>query len=172
MPQPSLTAEDLIAWYDRTALEWRDLLAKHSEILTLPCDIAETKTVGQLLQHIVAVELRYAQQLAGQPISEYADIPYDSAESLYATHVRATALFRHLLTQPIDWDETIEFITRLLGPARSTRKTILFHSQLHGIRHYAQLSTLVRQHGISQKYPLDYLFMHIERAAEPQTPSA
>jgi len=163
MPQPSLTAEDLIAWNDRTSREWQKLLTEHPEVLALPCDIAGADAVNKLLRHIVAVELRYAQQLSRQPLTEHADIPCDSAESLYATHDRATAIFRDLLTQPIDWDETIEFITRTLGPARSTRKTILFHSQLHSIRHYAQLATLVRQHGIQQKWPLDYLIMHIER---------
>ena len=161
--QPSLSAEDLIAWNDCTAREWRELLTSHPEVLALPCDIAGAKTVGQLLQHIVAVELRYAQQLAEQSISEYADIPFDTAEALYATHDRATAQFRDLLAKPIDWDAKFGFVTRTLGPARSTRKAVLFHSQLHSIRHYAQLATLVRQHGIQQKWRLDYLAMHIER---------
>jgi uncharacterized damage-inducible protein DinB len=167
MSQPSLGAEDLIAWNDRTAREWRKLLTDHPEVLVLPCDIAGAKTVAQLLQHIVAVELRYAQQLAGQPMSEYADIPFDSAEALYATHDRAVAQFRDLLAQPVDWDAKLDFVTRTLGPARSTRKAILFHSQLHSIRHYAQLATLVRQHGIQQKWRLDYLVMHIELLEQP-----
>jgi uncharacterized damage-inducible protein DinB len=163
MKQPSLAAEDVIAWNEKTSQEWRRLLVAHPDILTLPCDIAGAKVAGELLQHIVAVELRYAQQLSGLPISEYSEIPYDSAETLYATHDRATEIFRRLLNENIDWDEKFDFMTRSLGPARSTRKAVLFHSQLHSIRHYAQLSTLVRQHGIQQKWPLDYLFMHIER---------
>lgn len=162
MSQPSLAAEDLIAWNDRTAGEWRKLLAEHPEVLALPCDIAKTRTVGELLQHVVAVELRYAQQLAGLPISEYADIPYDTVESIYSTHDRATALFRQLLSDSLDWEAKFDFVTRTLGRARSTRKAILFHSQLHSIRHYAQLATLVRQHGIQQKWRLDYLVMQIE----------
>ena len=162
-PEPSLGAEDLIAWNDRTSREWRTLLTDHPEVLTLPCDIAGAKTVGQLLQHVVGVELRYAQQLAGQPVTEFADIPFDSAEALYLTHDRATVLFRQLLRDGLDWETKIDFMTRTFGRARSTPKDLLFHSQLHSIRHYAQLSTLVRQHGIAQKWPLDYLMMHIER---------
>jgi uncharacterized damage-inducible protein DinB len=34
---------------------------------------------------------------------------------------------------------------------------------LHSIRHYAQLATLVRQHGYKPTLPGDYLFMGIER---------
>lgn len=164
MTEPALDAEEVIAWNDRTSKEWRQLVTEHPEILMLPCDIAGAKVAGQLFQHIVAVELRYAERLADLPVSDYAVIPFDSAEALYATHDRATALIRQLLTAAIDWDEKIEFLTRSMGPARSTRKAVLFHSQLHSIRHYAQLSTLVRQQGFQQKWPLDYLFLHIERA--------
>lgn len=90
-------------------------------------------------------------------------IPFDSAEALYGVHERASSLFKQLLSRGIDWDEKIEFMTRSMGAARSTRKAIFFHSQLHGIRHYAQLATLVRQHGIRQSWPMDYLFLHMER---------
>lgn len=163
MPQPILTAEDVIAWHKKSSQEWRKLITDHPEVLTLPCDIAGTRTAGELLQHIVAAELRYAERLADLPVSDYAAVPFDSAESLYATHDRAAALFKQLLASDIDWDEKIEQMTRSIGPIRSTRKAVLFHAHLHGIRHYAQLSTLVRQHGIKQNWPLDYLAMHAER---------
>ncbi|MEO6983349.1 MAG: DinB family protein [Edaphobacter sp.] len=164
MSQPSLTAEDIMTWNERTSQEWRQLLTTHPEVLTLPCDIAGAKIVGELLQHIVAVELRYAERLASLPVSDYANLPCDSAESLYATHDRAAALFRQLLsTGNLDWDESFDFVTRTLGPARSTRKAVLFHAHLHSIRHYAQLATLVRQHGIPPSWSMDYLALHIER---------
>lgn len=163
MNQPVLTAEDVMAWNEKTSQEWRKLATEHPEMLALPCDIAGAKVVGELLQHIVAVELRYAERLAEQPVTDYAAIPYDSAASLYATHDRAAALFRQLLTSDVDWDGAFDFATRTMGPARSTRKAVFFHAHLHGIRHYAQLSTLVRQHGFKQEWPLDYLMMHIER---------
>ena len=122
-----------------------------------------TSTVGALLQHIVAVELRYAEQLNGLPPSDYAQIPFDSADAIYATHQRAAALVRDLIASNIDWDEKFNYVTRSMGPARSSRKTILFHSLLHSIRHYAQLATLVRQHGIKPGWQMDYLMMDFER---------
>jgi uncharacterized damage-inducible protein DinB len=164
MNQPILTAEDVMAWNEKTSQGWRKLVAEHPEMLALPCDIAGTKVVGALLQHIVAVELRYAEQLAGLPVSEYADIPYDSAESLYATHDRAAALYRQLFESNIDWNQPFEYVTRSYGAARSSRKTIFFHAHLHAIRHYAQLATLVRQHGIKPDWQMDYLMMDFERA--------
>ena len=163
MSQPVLTAEDVMAWNEKTSEEWRKLLTEHPEVLALPCDIAGAKAVGELLQHIVAVELRYAERLAELPVSDYAAVAFDSAASLYATHDRAAAIFRELLGRSIDWDAKVDFLTRTLGPARSTRKAVLFHAQLHSIRHYAQLATLVRQHGFKLKWPMDYLMLHMER---------
>jgi len=162
MTQPYLTAEEILIWNEKTASGWRQLLANHPEVLNQPCDIAGTKTVAELLQHIVAAQLRYAERLAGLPISDYAAIPLDSVESIYATNDRATRIFRQLLTSDIDWNESIDFVTRSMGTLRSDRKTILFHALLHGIRHYAQLASLVRQHGVKPDWPMDYLFMHGE----------
>ena len=160
MTQPILSAEEILAWNETTAAGWRKFLASHPELLTQPCDIANTRSVAELLQHIVAAQLRYAERLAGLPISDYASIPFDSVESIYATHNRATEIFQQLLTSDIDWDKPIDFTTRSMGTLHSDRKTILFHALLHGIRHYAQLASLVRQCGVKADWPMDYLFMH------------
>lgn len=160
MTQPILSAEEILAWNEKTAAGWRKLLANHPELLTQPCDIAGTKSVAELLQHIVAAQLRYAERLAGLPISDYATIPFDSVDSIYDTHDRAAALFRQLLGSDVDWNEPIDFVTRSMGTLHSDRKTILFHALLHGIRHYAQLASLVRHCGVKPDWPMDYLFMH------------
>lgn len=162
MSEPSLSAEQLLTWVDRTALGWRDLVAAHSEVLALPCDIMNVATAGGLLQHIVAAQLRYAERLTGLPITEYPDIPFHSADAIYSVHQRSATLFRELLAGELDWNERIEFTTRA-GQALSSRRTILFHALFHSIRHYAQLATLVRQHGVKPEWPMDYLFMDIER---------
>ena len=164
MTQPALTADEMLAWLETTSTKWRALIEEHPEILAMPCDVTECATVGQLLQHIVAVELRYADQLSGQPPTEYSAIPFDSAAAIYATHELAMKKFRVLLDSDTDWDGKFEFMTRSMGPMRSTRKTVLFHAMLHAIRHYAQLATLVRQHGVKPGWPMDYLFMRMERA--------
>jgi uncharacterized damage-inducible protein DinB len=163
MPQPALTAAEVLDWLDTTSKKWRALVEAHPEILALPCDIMGVSTAGELLQHIVAVELRYAEQLSGLPPTEYAKIPFDSADAIYATHARAVEIFRQQLASDVDWEERIEFVTRSMGPARSSRKTILFHAMLHGIRHYAQLATLVRRNGVKPSWPMDYMFMDMER---------
>lgn len=163
MSQPAITGEEMLAWFEKTSAGWRDLVAQNPQVLALPCDVMGVSTVGQLLQHIVAVELRYAERLAGLPATEYAAIACDSAEAIYATHQLAAALFREQLDSEVEWDERIEFATRTMGSAKSSRKSVLFHALLHSVRHYAQLATLVRQKGIKPGWPMDYLFMDFER---------
>ena len=161
MSQPVLTAEEVLRWNEATSAAWRKLLSEHPELLAVPCDIAKTSTVAQLLQHIVAVELRYAERLAGVAETGYESIPFDSVEAIYATHDRAIALFRESLAADLDWDRVMGFTTRTYGAAKASLKTILFHALLHGVRHYAQLGTLVRQYGHQVEAPGDYLLMGI-----------
>jgi uncharacterized damage-inducible protein DinB len=164
MSELSLSGTEMMAWVDATSEGWRQLLEEHPEVLALPCDVAEVTTAGELLRHIVAVELRYAERLAELPVTDYAAIPFHSAEAIYTTHARAMELLRVQLNSDVNWVEQIEFVTRRLGPARSSRKTVFFHALLHSIRHYAQLATLVRQHGVKPEWPMDYFFMELSRA--------
>ncbi|HEX4156310.1 MAG TPA: DinB family protein [Acidobacteriaceae bacterium] len=161
----SVPVEKLLAWNDATATHWRDFLLANPPILTLPSDIRNSATVADTLQHIVAVELRYAQRLAALPESPYEDIPKDSADALFATHTRAFALIHERLADPaFDWSTELTFDTITLGRLRASRETILLHLTLHSIRHYAQLATLVRQHSFTPTWPMDYLFAAAHRA--------
>jgi len=163
MTQPALSANEMMAWLEVTSQKWKALIEAHPQVLAMPCDVMGVSTAAELLQHIVAVELRYAQQLSGQPPSDYSQIPFDSAAAIYATHERAAAMLRTQLASGVDWDEEIEFMTRSMGKARAARKTVLFHSMLHAVRHYAQLATLVRQQGVKPDFPMDYLVMGMQR---------
>lgn len=161
----AISAENLVVWNDTTAQHWRDFILANPLILGLLCDIRNGRTVADTLQHIVAVELRYAQRLAGFPESTYEEIPKDSIDSILGTHELAFAHIRNLLADPsFDWSTEITVDTISLGRLRVTRETILVHLTLHSIRHYAQLATLVRQQGYKPTWPMDYLFIAAHRA--------
>lgn len=162
MSEAQLSAEEVLAWLEKTSAGWRVMLDENPQLLDLACDVAGNMTLGGVLQHIMAVELRYSEQLAGLPASDYAQIPSDSVEAIYGVHDRAIQLFRQVLATDIDWEERIEFMTRSMGRARASRKAVLFHAMLHAIRHYAQLATLVRREGIKPNWAMDYLMMDLE----------
>jgi uncharacterized damage-inducible protein DinB len=154
---PSLTAEELLLWNDATAERWRVLVTEYPDLLAVPCDIYRCATVGQLLQHIVAAELRYAERLADSHVTDYVNIPFSTGAEIFAAHTQAFAILNRLLDDPsFDWDQEIEFATLTAGRRRALRRAVFQHALLHSIRHYAQLATIARQHGFTPG-PLDYL---------------
>jgi uncharacterized damage-inducible protein DinB len=163
MSVPQLGADEVLAWLEKMSANWRAMLEEHPELLSVACDIAGAETVGGVLQHIVAVELRYGERLAGLPATDYAAILYDSVAAIFDTHDRAMALMQQEIRRDVDWNERIEFMTRSMGAARASRRAIIFHAMLHSIRHYAQLATLVRREGVKPNWLMDYLAMDMER---------
>jgi uncharacterized damage-inducible protein DinB len=161
---PTFSAEKLVAWNDANAQRWHEFILANPTILLLLCDIRNGQTVADTLQHIVAVELRYAQRLAGLPESPYEEIPKNSIDSLHAAHELALGLIRSLLASPdYDWSSELTVDTISAGRLRASRETILVHLTLHGMRHYAQLATLLRQQGFKTTWPMDYLFAAAQR---------
>ena len=157
--KPSLNSSELLQWNDETAEHWQKLFAAFPAALELPCDIYGTRDVRGLLRHIAAVELRYSERLSGEPMTPYEKVPDGSAELLFGLHRHAMQRFRELLAdEGVNWEEKLEFTTVSAGTQSASRKKILFHALLHGIRHYAQLATLVRQHGIKPDWAMDFLF--------------
>lgn len=160
----AITGIELVDWVEETSRGWKRLIAAHPEILSFPCDIRETKCVAQLLQHIVAVEVRYAERLNELPETPYESIPYDSAEVIYATHDRAMELLRPLMDRDDGfWETVLEMKTRSAGILRATRRTVLAHLLTHSIRHYAQLATLARKQGVAPDWAMDYIMMQVRR---------
>ena len=160
----TIDVERLLAWNDLTARQWHAFITEHPAVFTLPCDIRNSSTVADTLQHIVAAEQRYAQRLAALPETAYEDVPRDSADAILRTHEDAFRILQTLLADSsYDWSQPLTFTTLTAGTLRSSRETVLLHLTLHSIRHYAQLATLARQHGFAPDWPLDYLFMEADR---------
>ena len=159
----ALSSEELLGWVERTSRGWRQLFHENPALLSLPCDIRDSGSLGELLRHIVAVELRYAQRLHGIRESPYEDISTESSDSMYAVHDQAMTLLDMLLPG-VDsfWEDRIEFRTLSAGMLQATRRVVFVHLLMHSIRHYAQLATIVRQHGVKPAWAMDYLFMHTQ----------
>jgi len=159
MSGPVLTVSELLLWNDETAQRWKALFAAHPGAMDFDCDVYGVANVRGLLRHMFAVETRYAQRLSGESVTPYAEIPDGSAEELFALHDGAMAKYRALLADAsVNWEEKLEFTTVSAGTQSATRKKILIHGLLHGIRHYAQLATLVRRRGVKPDWAMDFLF--------------
>ena len=156
----ALTMSELIEWVEKTAAGWRNLIAQHPEALGFPCDIRETESAGELLQHIVAVQLRYAERLSGLPETQYDDIPHNSGEEIFTVHDHSIALLKELPAwSGEEWEIELEFSTRSAGVLKASRRTVFTHLLMHSIRHYAQLATIFRHNGVKPGWGMDYLMM-------------
>ena len=159
----SLTATEVLRWNDTSTAQWRKLFEQHPEALALPCDIRSSSTVAGLLQHIVAAELRYAERLGEETVTEYDAVPKENITKIFAVHDRAIAKINILLADATyDWQQEIDMETRQ-GRLIATRNAVLFHALLHSMRHYAQLATLLRHSGITATWPMDYLMVTARR---------
>jgi uncharacterized damage-inducible protein DinB len=150
-------ADVILRWNDETGAGWEKFFAANPAALDLPCDIAGVVTVRDLVKHIVAVEIRYAQRLSEEAVSAYEELE-NSMGAMFALHHEAMGKYRALMAKDgLQWAEVIEMQTRSAGILKASRKKVLLHAQLHGIRHWAQLATLVRQHGLKPGWPMDFL---------------
>jgi uncharacterized damage-inducible protein DinB len=148
MTAAALALEELLGWSDESTRQWMQFLASTPAACGLPCGIYGCATVLGLVRHIVAVELRHGERLAGLPVTAYEEIPEDSLAALAALHGETMQRFRELLgDSTIDWAAEIEFPTRSAVTLRATRRKLLAHALLHSIRHWAQLATLLRTAG-------------------------
>ena len=155
-----LTGEELVAWLEATSEGWRALVQEHLEVLGMPCDVRESETAGDLLEHIAAVEMWYATRLRGDVEMVFPKAEAKTAEAIYALHAEAVRILGELLGRPQTfWDERMELPTRSAGMVVVARRAVLVHLAMHAIRHYAQLATLVRQNGVAPGWAMDYLFL-------------
>jgi uncharacterized damage-inducible protein DinB len=75
-----LSFGELLDYSAEESNHWRDFFTQHPDALDAPCDIAGTKTVRELVLHIVAVQIRYAERLLTMPITEYDQLAARIAE--------------------------------------------------------------------------------------------
>jgi len=134
-----------------------------AELLDLPLSIAMAKNVREFLLHIFAVELRYAERLTGSPVTEYEALPTGSVSELFATGEKARTLFREYFSRATDADlaTVMDFPTRTAGMVRASKRKMFAHAMLHGVRHWAQLATALREKGHGTDWPHDFLFSDV-----------
>ena len=160
MAGPHLEFSALDAYVEHETKRWREWFsAAPRAVLDLPLGPGTDGTVRTLVKHIFAVELRYAQRLAGEPVSGYEELADATVEELWRVHDRAAEVRRRYLAGATSeaLDEVLVSDTRKLGRIESRAHTVLVHAWLHGIRHWAQIALVLRQHGHGGLWEHDWL---------------
>ena len=103
-------------------------------------NIGLANNVREMMLHILAVELRYADRLNEMEVTPNEAHSTVRVGELFAIGAKARALFGN-------YGVVLEFPTRTSGTLRSSERKMFAHALLHGVRHWAQLATLLREQG-------------------------
>jgi uncharacterized damage-inducible protein DinB len=163
-PTAEFSFTEMLDANQRETQKWQSWFERQpADLLDLPLNIALAKNVREFLLHIFAVELRYAERLAGSPITEYESLPTGSVAELFGIGEKARTLFRDYLARATDADLAIvlEFPTRISGVLRASKRKMFAHAMLHGVRHWAQLATALREKGHGTDWGHDFLFSDV-----------
>jgi uncharacterized damage-inducible protein DinB len=140
------------AWFQRQS----------GAVLDLPIAIANAGTIRGLLRHIFGVELRHAERLLNRPeITRFEDLPTGSVDALFSIGERSRRLLREFLDgcSYSELSTIIEIHTVSAGMLRTSKRKLLSHIFIHGIRHWAQLATALREAGHPADWAHDLVFM-------------
>ncbi len=156
-----ITFDELLAWNQHSADNWKAHLDANPALLQLPCDIGGAANVQAFVRHIWAAELIWSQRLAGLPLTARENLPTGPLDALFDVHLQAVEIFRTLLAAPENtWSDPYVLNFDWLPPEERTvsRRKVAAHVLFHSQRHWAQLATLVRSAGFPSKFRGDLLF--------------
>jgi len=110
--------------------------------------------------HIFAVELRYAERLSGVPTTPDEKLRSENLDRLFAITEDARKKLKQFLanTKPEEMNQSLTFQTLSSGTQTASKRKILAHALLHGVRHWAQIATTLRRAGYKQDWQHDFLF--------------
>ena len=152
---------ELMRYTDLETAKWRIFLNSIGpKALDIEVDTAGMKDVRGVLLHIFAVELRYSERLLElEKVTEYEALPTGSLDELFGIYAKARANYREWLgrTSEHDLAKVMTFGTRTAGTLSASKRKILIHAMLHGVRHWAQMANTLRLRGYKQDWMHDFL---------------
>ncbi len=160
MSSPAITLQELLIDNEAATKKWAAWFHANEAALEAPCDIYNSSTVRGLLKHIFAVELRHSQRLLGEEVVAYDAISAGSLADLFEVHERAVSNLRTFLAAAdmAALEEIIQLQTVSAGTFHASRRKLFAHILLHSMRHWAQMSTSLRENGFKTDWPKDFLF--------------
>lgn len=161
---PHLSLGELLQWERTELARWEQLFTEHPDALEWPFATEDDSDprlaqVRGVVHHIAAVEHRYVDRLEGKEATPYHAIPSTPDRALFgaAREANARLLAWVELATDAELARVHEFTTISAGTIRASGRKIASHAVLHGIRHWAQLATALRMHGLPTGWHHDLL---------------
>ena len=150
----------LLAWNRAETRRWHTwFAAQPATLLDLPFGEGRIATIRGLVHHTFVVDLRYAQRLAGLPVTAYESLDEHDLDGLFALAERAQVLLAGWLERatPAELDHEHTFQSLSAGTRTASARKIVIHACTHHIRHWAQIATALRSQGHRSDWPHDFL---------------
>ena len=146
----NFTYDELLRYTNEEREKWRTWLAAHPEAMDVPVQPGGSlPTVGRLIDHIFLVERRHLQRLTGDRLDTTTGLTGNNVAPVfdYGASVRRELeqFVAELDDEAADRVRTFEVRERQWP---MTPRKLLFHVQLHEIRHWAQIALAVRLAGL------------------------
>ena len=161
-PALGISFNDLLRYNQSEAAKWQACLAKQpAKVMELPFGDPERRmgTVRDMLWHIFVVELLYSRKLSGEGAGGFRQAQDMSVDEIFAMHEEAARKLGDYLRTASGEDMGKQFA---LGPGRGgTARKFLAHVFVHSTRHWAQLATVLRQHGYQTDWQHDLVMSDV-----------
>ena len=160
----ALRYETLLELTSTEQHRWRDWFVERPQAWAVPFATGRMATIGGVVTHIFAVELRYAQRLLDREVTPWEDFRQTSIDDVFELGDNARGLVVQFLTSAPDseLDRVLTFQTLTAGTVTASKHKIASNIFLHGIRHWGQIATVLRQKGFADQWPHDMLLSNIK----------
>ena len=158
-----ISFQELQRYTQEERRKWRAWLEKQpAAALEVPMGEAgtDTATARGILWHIALVELFYAEFISGkEEKSNYRALPRNTLEEIWQIGGSAHEQLSRYLASAGEADlSAVLTLERGSFRVEASRRKMLAHVFLHGLRHWAQLAMALRQHGYKTDWQHDFIF--------------
>jgi uncharacterized damage-inducible protein DinB len=160
----ALRYETLLELTSSEQHRWHDWFVEHPMAWPVPFATGRMATIGGVVMHIFAVELRYAQRLLDEEVTDWDEFRQTSIEDVFelGDHARGQ-LVQFLTSAPeSELDRVLTFQTLTAGTVSASKHKIASNVFLHGIRHWGQIATVLRQNGFTDQWAHDMLLTGVK----------
>ena len=161
MSSVGISFADLLRYNESEALKWRAWLeSQPPALLDLPFGNPAQRmgNVREMIWHILITEWVYACVLNGEPFEGWDEFQRDSIADLFAIGEEARAGLQKYLAVATEAGMAgpVTLSAQGFAVTGSARK-FATHAFVHSLRHWAQLATVLRQHGHETPWPHDFV---------------
>jgi uncharacterized damage-inducible protein DinB len=160
----ALSYKTLLEFTSTEHHRWHEWFAEHEEAWAVAFASGRMATVGAVVLHTFGVELRYAQRLLDQRVSGWEEFTQATIDEVFELGEHARGLLVQFLTtaDEQELDKVLTFQTMTAGTVTANKHKIASNVFLHDIRHWAQISTVLRQNGFDDQWPHDMLLSAVK----------